>query len=120
MQRLYSTFPSGVPGGGLLLLRLAAGFPLVVSGAAGLHGEAPGLPLGLNLAGIVAGLLLIPGVWTPYAGVLQAAVEGLLGLQSGTAEMHLIRAATGVALAGLGPGAWSIDARLFGRKRIDA
>jgi hypothetical protein len=28
-------------------------------------------------------------------------------------------AAVGAALAMVGPGVWSIDARLFGRKRID-
>jgi putative oxidoreductase len=31
---------------------------------------------------------------------------------------HVLVGALGVALAMLGPGAWSLDARLFGRKRI--
>ena len=34
------------------------------------------------------------------------------------ASMHIVLAALGVALAMIGPGAWSVDARLFGRKRI--
>ena len=32
--------------------------------------------------------------------------------------MHMLVGALGVVLAMLGPGAWSLDARLFGRKRI--
>jgi uncharacterized membrane protein YphA (DoxX/SURF4 family) len=35
------------------------------------------------------------------------------------ANLHLLLAALGVSLVMLGPGAWSVDARLFGRKRID-
>jgi uncharacterized membrane protein YphA (DoxX/SURF4 family) len=43
-----------------------------------------------------------------------------LGVRSGTlADTHLVSATLGLSLAALGPGAWSIDARLFGRKRID-
>jgi hypothetical protein len=33
--------------------------------------------------------------------------------------MHVRLGALGAALAMLGPGAWSVDARLFGRKRIE-
>ncbi|HEX8765158.1 MAG TPA: hypothetical protein VF740_08355 [Candidatus Acidoferrum sp.] len=35
------------------------------------------------------------------------------------AVVHLLLAVLGASLAMLGPGAWSVDARLFGRKRID-
>jgi uncharacterized membrane protein YphA (DoxX/SURF4 family) len=38
---------------------------------------------------------------------------------SGKAETHLLLGALSAGLAMLGPGAWSIDARLFGRKRIE-
>jgi len=34
-------------------------------------------------------------------------------------QMQISRAAIAVSLVMLGPGAWSIDRRLFGRKRID-
>jgi putative oxidoreductase len=119
MQRLYSTFPNGLPGAGLLLLRLAAGVPLILSGVATLLATPQGAGLLTNFARVVSGALIIAGLWTPYAGVLLALVEGWLGFLAGTAEIHLVRAALGVGLAALGPGAWSIDARLFGRKRID-
>jgi putative oxidoreductase len=120
MQRLYSTFPNGVPGGGLLLLRFAGGLPLILHGAAVLQGTPGATAAGASLIGLVAGGLLIGGLWTPYAGVLQTLVEVWLGVRGGTlADTHLVRATLGLSLAALGPGAWSIDARLFGRKRID-
>jgi uncharacterized membrane protein YphA (DoxX/SURF4 family) len=34
-------------------------------------------------------------------------------------EMHVLLAVLSVSVAMLGPGAWSVDARLFGRKRFD-
>jgi putative oxidoreductase len=120
MQRLYSTFPNGVPGGGLLLLRFAGGLPLILHGVAVFQGTPEGAAGGVSLIGLVAEGFLIAGLWTPYAGVLQALVEVWLGVRSGTlVDTHLVRAALGLSLAALGPGAWSIDARLFGRKRID-
>jgi uncharacterized membrane protein YphA (DoxX/SURF4 family) len=120
MQRLYSTFPNGVPGGGLLLLRFAGGLPLILHGAAVFQGTPEGTAAAVSLIGVVAGGFLIAGLWTPYAGVLLTLVEVWLGVRSGTlADTHLVRATLGLSLAALGPGAWSIDARLFGRKRID-
>ena len=119
MQRLYSTFPNGVPGAGLLVLRLAAGVPLLVNGTAILLSTPHGVTFAISLVGVVVGGLLIAGLWTPYAGALQALVEGWLGYLGGIPDIHLVRAALGIGLAALGPGAWSIDARLFGRKRID-
>jgi uncharacterized membrane protein YphA (DoxX/SURF4 family) len=35
------------------------------------------------------------------------------------ASIHIFLAILAVSVAMLGPGAWSIDARLFGRKRFD-
>ena len=120
MQRLYSTFPNGSPGAGLLLLRLAAGFPLIINGVAVFQGTLHATAAGVSLIGLVAAALLVAGLWTPCAGVLQALVDVLLGFMSGTlADTYLVRATVGLGLALLGPGAWSIDARLFGRKRID-
>jgi uncharacterized membrane protein YphA (DoxX/SURF4 family) len=40
-------------------------------------------------------------------------------LQQGDTWIHVFLAAIAASMAMLGPGAWSIDARLFGRKRID-
>jgi hypothetical protein len=38
---------------------------------------------------------------------------------AGDPRVHLLEAAMGAALAMLGPGLWSIDARLFGWKRLE-
>ena len=67
---------------------------------------------------ILSGLLLIVGLWTPIGGVLQALVEFSDGL-AGAGYEHIVRGTIGLSIAMLGPGAWSVDARRFGRKRID-
>ena len=105
---------------GLLLMRLAAGIALIVHGIAALLG---GPPLGLaipNMATTGVGILLLVGLWTPIAGVLLAIIE----IWSAFTHPHdpwscILLGTFGAALAMLGPGAWSIDARLFGWKRID-
>jgi uncharacterized membrane protein YphA (DoxX/SURF4 family) len=70
------------------------------------------------------GILLLIGLWSPVAGSLAAMVKAWIALSrfvshSGDPWIAIIQAVLGAALAMLGPGAWSIDARLFGRKHID-
>jgi putative oxidoreductase len=119
MQRLFSTFPDGFPGGGLLLLRLAVGVPFVVTDVSAL-GALVSTEIWMNLIGIGTGVLLIVGLWTPVAGAFQAIIEGWLAFSGGRFDgEHVVRGAMGLCLIMLGPGAWSIDARLYGRKRLD-
>jgi putative oxidoreductase len=112
-------FPSGWPGAGLLVLRLSAAIPLLVEGCSEFWGPSHyGLYAGLIAIGV--GSLLLAGLWTPVAGALQAIIETwIIFGRGGTPSMDLLLAAVGVSLVMLGPGAWSADARLFGRKRID-
>ena len=118
MQRLFSTFPEGWPGTGLVFLRAIMAVPLVQFGAGPLLPTAPSSVI-LHLLAAVCSALLIVGLWTPVAGALMALSELCLLLFSFSgASMHVVLAALGAALAMLGPGAWSVDARLFGRKRI--
>ena len=112
-------FPGGWPGAGLLVLRLAAAIPLLLEGCSGFWG-APHEGLYARFVAIGVGSLLLAGLWTPVAGVLQAIIElWIIFGRGGTPSMHLLLAPLGVSLVMLGPGAWSVDARLFGRKRID-
>jgi putative oxidoreductase len=80
---------------------------------------APPALINLQLAAASAAGLLLVGLWTPVAGVLMAVAELCLTFWHPVDPWrHILLGALGVALAMLGPGAWSVDARLFGRKRI--
>ena len=74
----------------------------------------------LQLVAAGASALLLVGFWTPVAGVLMAIAELCLALSHSPNDpwMHILLGTLGASLAMLGPGAWSVDARLFGRKRI--
>ena len=124
MQRLFATFPEGWPGTGLLLVRAVAAIPVVLQGIDGLL--TPPLQTGgitLGTLEVVAACFAVPlllGLWTPVSGVLMGVAElCLVPLHASDPWMHVRLGALGAALAMLGPGAWSVDAHLFGRKRIE-
>ena len=124
MQRLFSTFASGWPGAGLLLLRLLTGVILIHFGIVSVLNAPPLTMIVLQIIGSGAGILLLAGLWTPVAGVLAAIVKVWIAVSrvlsdSGDPWIAFLQAVLGAVLAMVGPGAWSIDARLFGRKRID-
>jgi putative oxidoreductase len=105
-------------------LRLLTGVALIHFGIADLRGAPPLATVILQSIGVGAGLLLLVGLWTPVAGGLAAIVKVWIAFSryfshSGDPSIPLIQAVLGAALAMVGPGAWSIDARLFGRKHID-
>jgi len=120
LRRLFSTFARGWPGAGLLLMRLVAGTALIAHGVTILLSGQRGAALVLNSIEIGAGLLLLAGLWTPIVGVLAALIE-LWQLLSHQADpwTHALLGTLAAALAMIGPGGWSVDARLFGWKRID-
>jgi putative oxidoreductase len=115
LQRLFSTFPNGWPGLGLLLLRLCVGIALVSLGVSS---------FGASLIAAAGGIFLIAGLWTPVTGALIALDElwiafSVYSLQRDGQWIHIFLAALTTGVAMLGPGAWSVDARLFGRRRFD-
>ena len=130
LQRTFSGFPTGYPGLGLLLLRLVVGGAassqacLLITAS---HG-AVNTSVVVALLAFVTGLALIIGFMTPLASVLLSAggvilmvnssITGhLLLFQSGMARLEFI--AISAALISLGPGALSVDARLYGRREIE-
>jgi putative oxidoreductase len=87
----------------------------------GFAGMALGIPLLIIMQTVAAGAagLLLIGLWTPIAGLLMAFAEMFLAFSHASdPSTHVVLVGLGVALAMIGPGAWSLDARLFGRKRI--
>ena len=113
-------FPNGWPGWGLLLLRLVAGILLIHDGLSYLLGVPQWEGIILQSIAVVAGLLLLVGFWTPMAGVLVVIVELWTAVsRPDSLRSCAILASLGAALLMLGPGVRSIDARLFGRKRIE-
>lgn len=120
MQRLFSMFPDGWPGTALLLLRLVAGILLIRDGVVALLGRPELQTTLLQLIAIVAGTLLLLGLWTPIAGTLVVFVEVCV-IFVGTRQLRssILLGALCAALAVLGPGFQSIDARLYGRRRFD-
>jgi putative oxidoreductase len=103
----------------LIILRLAVAVFLI-------HGALAPLAAGSNTVAAVppilaaaGGVLLLIGLWTPAAGVLAALLELWIAFsRSSEFWTSALAAAIAWGLAMLGPGAWSIDALVYGRKRI--
>ena len=101
-------------------MRLVVGIALVVRRIIELQSAPPISVAVIHVLAIATGILLLTGLWTPIAGVLLAIIE----IWSALTHLHdpwshILVGTHGAALAMLGPGAWSVDARLFGWKRID-
>jgi hypothetical protein len=101
-------------------MRLVLGFALAVRGWTTLSSSPPVTTAMMCVVLAIAGLLLIVGLWTPVAGTLVALIEiGEILTSAGDRWVYLLLGSMAGALAMLGPGVWSIDARLFGWKRME-
>jgi uncharacterized membrane protein YphA (DoxX/SURF4 family) len=124
LQRLFSTFPNSWPGVGLLLLRLSLALPLLYFAIAGLSNFSESTAFAQELTAAAIGIFLLAGLWTPVTGALVALFEFWIAFSNYSPSgedkwIHIFLAIQAVSVTMLGPGAWSIDARLFGRKRFD-
>jgi len=75
------------------------------------------------IAGMAA-LILLAGLWTRFTAVVIAIYELWITFSACFAPadeqwIHILLAALSASVAMLGPGAWSVDARRFGRKVFD-
>jgi len=101
-------------------MRLVLGMTVVVRRIMELQSAPPISLAVIHVLAIAAGILLLAGLWTPIAGVLLAIIEIWSAIKHPHDPWSYILLGTlGAGLAMLGPGAWSVDARLFGWKRID-
>jgi hypothetical protein len=114
VQRLFSSFPSGVPGVALILLRLCAAAALMCQVFLG-HPVPVSPPLYI-LAGFLA-LALVTGAMLPLVCGVAAVVQVLVGGWPPPASV-VISVIHAVALAGLGAGAYSVDAIRYGRRVV--
>jgi putative oxidoreductase len=120
LQRLFSTFANGWPGKGLLIQRLLTGAALFYSAIAFLDKDPPLLSTAPHMIGAGAGIFLVLGLWTPVMGTVVAITELWIAFAGlGNPLIPVLVATLGATLAMIGPGAWSIDAKLFGRKHIE-
>lgn len=128
VQRYFSTFPGGGPGAGLLLLRVVVGGAATIQGAAYLTQatEMNALTWIASMLAAVSGAALVAGFVTPVSGITAGlatlfiaatwAAPGASVFIDRLPAVFMIVDAAAVAL--LGPGAHSLDARLFGRREI--
>jgi uncharacterized membrane protein YphA (DoxX/SURF4 family) len=128
LRRLFYGFPGGLPGVALLLLRVVFGLAVMVQGVR--YMSEPNWTMAGTCVGpiaVVAGGLLLVGFLTPVVGGILGLSAIVVAISRSTGSIPIIfdsKAATAFAitmlltLIGLGPGAFSIDARLFGRREI--
>jgi uncharacterized membrane protein YphA (DoxX/SURF4 family) len=124
LQRLFSTFADGWPGVGLLLLRLLTGITLICVGIGSIRDGASTIIVFLEVIGVACGIVLLLGLFTPVAGILAALAKlciatSELSAHSSDLWLALAQGTMAAALAMIGPGALSIDARRYGRKHIN-
>jgi hypothetical protein len=105
-------FPAGLVGAALLVLRISLAAAIIFNGCL-----AP-LSSGWLAAGLMlAACMLIVGALTPYAAVLGLLLQtGVFFTTSGNRFQLLTSIIGSGVVSVLGPGAYSIDSRLFGRK----
>ena len=117
MQRLFSIFPTGIAGVALVVLRSVVAITVIIeTHRLSLLGWSHLLDVFVALMG----LFLFLGLMTPYCAALSCLLELIFLVVNGIPNGFQLgmSALTAASAAALGPGAYSLDARFFGRKLI--
>jgi len=127
LRRLFSSYPDGMLGVGLLLFRLIIGVMTIAFSIHWIAGAGDRTPYVWVIGVVTAacGAMLVLGLMTLIAGVTASAsilaitlsAAGPL-LASGSAVLSLVTAILAFGLALTGPGAFSLEGRLYGRREI--
>jgi hypothetical protein len=109
-------FPRGLPGVALLLLRVSVSVAVLIE----CYGHRNELPGWIQAAAWVISIALFVGFLTPIVALTGLAFHGLiwLGFDGVPIAFMVIRLLDVVAVTLLGPGAYSMDAYRFGRRRV--
>ena len=128
LPTLYTRFPNRAPGIGLLLLRVATGVTLIAHASFIVQMQnLPILTIAMSLLALLGGLALLAGFLTPIVSMVSLVIIAGTGLSWFPAfnggiiagnHLSLDVAVMAAAVALLGPGAFSVDAQMFGRRKI--
>jgi hypothetical protein len=116
VQRLFSMFPTGLPGVALLLLRASAAVALLTE----IYLNQQHLAVWIQASAVLISLVLSAGYLTPIVVIMGLLLHGVIWAGSGVESTvwAAVVSLDGIALALLGPGAYSVDSYLFGRRVV--
>jgi uncharacterized membrane protein YphA (DoxX/SURF4 family) len=125
LQRIFSTFPDGLPGVGLIFLRFLLGISTIFQAIGMLGSTNAPLQLAVDTLSMLLAIAVLIGFLTPISCGLITIVyltigSGSLLVSNGQSSSFtaLDFAVISAALVLLGPGAFSLDAKMFGRREI--
>jgi hypothetical protein len=116
VQRLFSMFPTGSPGIALLFLRASVAIALVAEG----YGRRQNLFGWVEAAAVLTSVAISFGFLTPIVAVIGLGLHGLIWFSLGVGDVAntIVVSIDALALALLGPGAYSADSYRFGRRVV--